>query len=110
MSLIVFLADVATVLLAFGKFDFLAWITRGQHARPYLVRGKAGQGQTALVKFFVLVSTLNCNRFCKAVLLGVAAGPPAVESLSIASTGLLMLTTSAESAWRPLAPLLVLRS
>ena len=58
MSLIVFLAGVATVLLAFGKFDFLGWTTRGHHVHPYLVPGKAGQGQKALVKFFVVAAVL----------------------------------------------------
>ncbi|MDB5822704.1 MAG: nitric oxide reductase large subunit [Herminiimonas sp.] len=58
MSLIVFLAGVATVLLAFGKFDFLGWITRGHHVHPQLVPGKAGPGQKALVKFFVVVAVL----------------------------------------------------
>jgi nitric oxide reductase subunit B len=58
MSLVVFLAGVATVLLAFGKFDFLGWITRGQHVHPQLVPGQAGRGQKALVKFFVVVAVL----------------------------------------------------
>ena len=45
MSLIVFLAGVATVLLAFGKFDFLGWITRGHHVHPQLLPGQSGPGQ-----------------------------------------------------------------
>ncbi len=58
MSLIVFLAGVATVLLAFGKFDFLGWITRGHHVHPQLLPGQSGPGQKALVKFFVVVAVL----------------------------------------------------
>ena len=58
MSLIVFLAGVATVLLAFGKFDFLGWITRGHHVHPQMLPGRSSPGQNALVKFFVVVAVL----------------------------------------------------
>ena len=58
LSLIVLLAGIATVLLAFGKFDFLGWITRGHHVHPQLVPGKSSPGQYALVKFFVVVALL----------------------------------------------------
>lgn len=58
LSLIVLLAGVAAVLLAFGKFDYLGWISRGQHIHPHLVPGLASPGQRALVKFFVVVALL----------------------------------------------------
>lgn len=58
MSLTVLLAGIATVLLAFGKFDYLGWITRGHHVHPQLVAGQASPGQNALVKFFVVVALL----------------------------------------------------
>ena len=52
------LAGIAAVLLAFGKFDYLGWITRGQHVHPHLLPGQASAGQRALVKFFVVVALL----------------------------------------------------
>lgn len=58
LSLMVLLAGIATVLLAFGKFDYLGWITRGHHAHPQLIPGQSGRGQNALVKFFVVVAVL----------------------------------------------------
>jgi nitric oxide reductase subunit B len=58
VSLIVLLAGIAAVLLAFGKFDYLGWISRGQHIHPHLVPGLASPGQRALVKFFVVVALL----------------------------------------------------
>jgi nitric oxide reductase subunit B len=58
LSLVVFLAGIATVLLAFGKFDYLGWITRGHHVHPQLVAGQSSRGQNALVKFFVVVALL----------------------------------------------------
>ncbi len=58
LSLLVLLAGIATVLLAFGKFDQLGWITRGQHIHPRVIPGKASAGQRALVKFFVVVALL----------------------------------------------------
>jgi nitric oxide reductase subunit B len=58
LSLIVFLAGTATVLLAFGKFDYLGWITRGHHVHPHLLPGQSSPGQNALVKFCVVVSLL----------------------------------------------------
>ncbi|MES2349314.1 MAG: cbb3-type cytochrome c oxidase subunit I [Pseudomonadota bacterium] len=58
LSLMVFLAGIATVLLAFGKFDYLGWITRGHHVHPQLVAGQSSRGQNALVKFFVVVALL----------------------------------------------------
>ncbi len=58
LSLIVLLAGIASVLLLFGKFDYLGWITRGSHVHPHLLPGKASPGQRALVKFFVVVALL----------------------------------------------------
>ncbi|MEO9131342.1 MAG: nitric-oxide reductase large subunit, partial [Sphingomonas sp.] len=58
LSLIVLLAGIATVLLAFGKFDYLGWITRGHRAVPQVTPGHASKGQRALVKFFVVVALL----------------------------------------------------
>jgi len=58
LSLITLLGGVAAVLLAFGKFDYLGWITRGHSATPQVIPGQASPGQRALVKFFVVVSLL----------------------------------------------------
>src|SRR5574337_889319 len=58
LSLLVLLAGIAAVLLAFGKFDYLGWISRGHHVQPQLLPGKASPGQRALVKFFVVVALL----------------------------------------------------
>ncbi|MDW2981473.1 MAG: cbb3-type cytochrome c oxidase subunit I [Rhodanobacter sp.] len=58
LSLAVLLAGIATVLLMFGKFDYLGWISRGQHIHPHLLPGVASPGQRALVKFFVVVALL----------------------------------------------------
>ncbi|MYN15329.1 nitric-oxide reductase large subunit [Rugamonas sp. FT107W] len=58
LSLTVLLAGIAAVLLAFGKFDYLGWITRGHQASPQLLPGASSRGQNALVKFFVVVALL----------------------------------------------------
>ncbi len=58
LSLLVLLAGIAAVLLAFGKFDYLGWVTRGHHVHPQLLPGRSSPGQNALVKFFVVVSLL----------------------------------------------------
>jgi nitric oxide reductase subunit B len=58
LSLVVLLGGIAAVLLAFGKFDYLGWITRGHHVHPQVIPGNASPGQRALVKFFVVVSLL----------------------------------------------------
>ncbi|VTU21885.1 nitric-oxide reductase large subunit [Variovorax sp. PBL-E5] len=58
LSLTVLLAGIATVLLAFGKFDYLGWITRGHQVRPQMLPGHSSKGQNALVKFFVVVALL----------------------------------------------------
>ena len=69
LSLIVLLAGIATVLLAFGKFNFLGWVTRGRHVHPHLLPGHSSPGQLALVKFFVVVALL----FLAQTLVGGAA-------------------------------------
>ncbi len=58
LSLTVLLAGIATVLLAFGKFDYLGWITRGHKVKPQMLPGQSSRGQNALVKFFVVVALL----------------------------------------------------
>ncbi|MEO8154133.1 MAG: cbb3-type cytochrome c oxidase subunit I [Rhizobacter sp.] len=58
LSLTVLLAGIATVLLAFGKFDYLGWITRGHKVKPQMLPGQSSRGQKALVKFFVVVAML----------------------------------------------------
>jgi nitric oxide reductase subunit B len=58
LSVTVLLAGIATVLLAFGKFDFLGWFSRGQHVHPHLIPGQSSAGQNALVKFFAVVAFL----------------------------------------------------
>jgi nitric oxide reductase subunit B len=56
LSLLVLLAGIAAVLLAFGKFDYLGWISRDHVIRPYVQPGEASPGQRALVKFYVIVA------------------------------------------------------
>ncbi len=58
LSLLVLLGGIAAVLLLFGKFDYLGWISRGHNVRPNIVPGNASPGQRALVKFFVVVALL----------------------------------------------------
>jgi len=58
LSLIMLLAGIATVLVLFGKFDYLGWISAGSHVHPFLLPGRASLGQLALVKFFVVVALL----------------------------------------------------
>jgi nitric oxide reductase subunit B len=58
LSLVVLLGGIGAVLLAFGKFDYLGWITRGHHVHPQVIPGNASPGQRALVKFFVVVALL----------------------------------------------------
>jgi nitric oxide reductase subunit B len=68
LSLLVLLSGIATVLLAFGKFDYLGWVSRGHHIQPRLLPGVSSPGQRALVKFFVVVTLL----FLAQTLLGSA--------------------------------------
>lgn len=70
LSLIVLLAGIAAVLLAFGRFDYLGWFSRGHHVHPHLLPQRSSPGQRALVKFFVVVALL----FLMQTLVGGAAG------------------------------------
>ena len=58
LSLLVFLAGIAAVLLMFGKFDYLGWVSRGHYPHADIVPGDASPGQRALLKFFVVVALL----------------------------------------------------
>jgi nitric oxide reductase subunit B len=58
LSLVVLLSGIAAVLLAFGRFDYLGWMSRGRHVHPQVLPGRASPGQRALVKFFVVVALL----------------------------------------------------
>ncbi|MBN8712766.1 MAG: cbb3-type cytochrome c oxidase subunit I [Xanthomonadales bacterium] len=59
LSLLVLLAGIATVLLMFGKFDYLGWISRGHVLSPHITApGQNSPGQRALVKFFVIVAAV----------------------------------------------------
>ncbi|MEO7064849.1 MAG: cbb3-type cytochrome c oxidase subunit I, partial [Dokdonella sp.] len=58
LSLLVLLAGIAAVLLMFGKFDYLGWISRGHSLHPSITPGQASPGQRALVKFFVVVAVV----------------------------------------------------
>lgn len=58
LSLMMLLGGIAVVLLAFGKFDYLGWVSRGRHVHPHLMLGQASAGQRALVKFIVIVALL----------------------------------------------------
>jgi nitric oxide reductase subunit B len=58
LSLVALLGGIGVVLLAFGKFDYLGWVTRGHHVHPQVIPGNASPGQRALVKFFVVVTLL----------------------------------------------------
>jgi nitric oxide reductase subunit B len=58
LSLVVLLGGIAAVLLLFGKFDYLGWISRGHTVRANIQPGTPSPGQRALVKFFVVVALL----------------------------------------------------
>jgi nitric oxide reductase subunit B len=58
LSLMVLLAGIATVLLAFGKFDYLGWVSRTPRTQRLGVPGQSSPGQSALVKYFVVVALL----------------------------------------------------
>ena len=58
LSLTVLLAGIAVVLMSFGKFDYLGWISHEHSKRPFLKPGGASRGQKALLKFFVVVAVL----------------------------------------------------
>lgn len=56
LSLVVLLVGIASVLLAFGKFDYLGWISSGHSIRSQVTAGVSTPAQRALVKFFVIVA------------------------------------------------------
>lgn len=70
LSLMAILAGTAIVLFAFGRFNYLGWVTRGQHVHPHLLPPQRSAGQRATVKFFVIVAVL----FLMQTLIGGATG------------------------------------
>lgn len=57
LSLVVLLGGIATVLLIFGRFEHLGWVSE-RHIHPQVLPGTASPGQRALVKYFVVVALL----------------------------------------------------
>ena len=78
LSLLVLLAGIAAVLLIFGKFDNLGWISHGHTLPPRILPGQASPGQRALVKYFVVVALL----FLFQTLVGAALGHYRADSKS----------------------------
>jgi len=58
LSLIALLAGTASVLFAFGKFDYLGWRGKSPHLHPQMLPGAATPSQRAVLKYFVVVSVL----------------------------------------------------
>ena len=58
LSLIFLLSGTATVLLAFGKFDFLGWKAKPDYSHITLAITKATPAQRATLKYFAIVSLL----------------------------------------------------
>ena len=75
LSLVVLLAGIAVVLLIFGRFENLGWISHGHHVHPQVLPGTANEGQRALVKFYVLVAAL----FLMQTLVGAAVAHSRAE-------------------------------
>ena len=75
LSLITLLAGTATILFAFGRFDFLGWKGMSAPAHPQMVPGRASAGQKACIKFFVVVTLL----FLAQVLVGAATAHSRAE-------------------------------
>jgi nitric oxide reductase subunit B len=75
LSLITLLAGTATVLLAFGRFDYLGWHGTPHDIHPQLLPGGANASQRATVKYFVVVALL----FLMQVLVGGAIAHYRVE-------------------------------
>lgn len=58
LSLVVLLAGIAAVLLIFGRYENMGWISQA-HVHPQVLPGGTGSpGQRALVKYFVVVALL----------------------------------------------------
>jgi len=58
LSLIFLLAGTATVLLAFGKFDYLGWKAKSGYLHPKLLGPHVTPGQRATLKYFAIVALL----------------------------------------------------
>jgi len=58
LSLVVLLVGIGGALVAFGKFDYLGWTSRGHQIRPYVLAGESTADQRALVKFFIIVALI----------------------------------------------------
>ncbi|MFZ2313655.1 MAG: cbb3-type cytochrome c oxidase subunit I [Methylobacter sp.] len=58
LSLVFLLGGTATVLLAFGKFDYLGWKARPGYLPPKLLATPVTPGQRATLKYFALVALL----------------------------------------------------
>jgi nitric oxide reductase subunit B len=68
LSLITLLGGTALVLLAFGRFDYLGWKSKGEHVHPQLLPGISTASQHATIKYFLVVALL----FLAQVLVGGA--------------------------------------
>ncbi len=75
LSLITLLAGTATILFAFGKFDYLGWKGTTAVVHPRMLPGVASPSQRATIKFFVVVTLL----FLVQVLVGAATAHNRVE-------------------------------
>lgn len=58
ISLIFLLAGTAAVLFAFGRFNFLGWKGKDEHAHPGMLPGTTTESQRATIKFFVIAVLL----------------------------------------------------
>jgi nitric oxide reductase subunit B len=58
LSLVFLLGGTATVLLAFGKFDYLGWKARSGYLHPKLLSVRVTPGQRATLKYFAIVTLL----------------------------------------------------
>ena len=58
LSLITLLAGIATVLFAFGKFDYLGWKGKSEHIHPQMLPGMTTASQRAVIKYFLVVALL----------------------------------------------------
>ncbi|HEY0562044.1 MAG TPA: cbb3-type cytochrome c oxidase subunit I, partial [Methylophilus sp.] len=58
LSLIFLLGGIATVLLAFGKFDYLGWKARAGYLHPPINGAQVTPAQRATLKYFAVVAIL----------------------------------------------------
>ena len=58
LSLIFLLGGIATVLLAFGKFDYLGWKARAGYLHPKINGAQVTPAQRATLKYFAVVAVL----------------------------------------------------